>query len=449
VSALVPPDVIDFGFKPRAHQKAAHALRLTCRFLVLVWHRRAGKTLWCILELILAALASTRPDSRFGYIAPQLKQVKGIAWDYLRRYARLVPGVVVHEGELSVEFPNGARIRLFGADNPDSFRGLYFDGLVLDEKADMKPNLWGEILRPALADREGWAIFIGTPKGVNIFSELYYRALKGEPGWAADLRRWSDTDALTEAEVEQMRREMTPSQFAQEMDCDFAAAVDDALIKLDLVLAAQERTFGRKEYHYAPKVLGVDVARYGDDRTVIIGRQGLVCFKPTIIKQADTMLVASLVAQKVASWKPDATFVDVGSFGAGVVDRLKQLKVPGVLPVDFGGKATNPRFENKRAEMWWEMAQWLPSAALPDGHELAQDLTAPRYTYANVRGRLQLESKEDMRARGMPSPDVGDALACTFAAPVTPHADREARGGTTQTRDYDPYGGTAEYDPYA
>jgi len=439
LSALVPPGAIDFGFKPRAHQKAAHALRLTCRFLVLVWHRRAGKTLWCILELILAALAATRPDARYGYIAPQLKQVKGIAWDYLRRYARMVPGAVVHEGELSVEFQNGARIRLFGADNPDSFRGLYFDGLVLDEKADMKPNLWGEILRPALADRGGWAIFIGTPKGVNIFSELYYRALKGEPGWAADLRRWSDTDALTEAEVEQMRREMTPSQFAQEMDCDFAAAVDDALIKLDQVLAAQERTFGRKDYEYAPKVLGVDVARYGDDRTVIIGRQGLVCFSPTIIRQADTMLVASLVAQKVERWKAEAAFVDVGSFGAGVVDRLNQLKVPGVVPVDFGGKPMSPRFENKRAEMWWSMAQWVPSAALPESHELTQDLTAPRYTYANVRGKLQLESKDDMRARGLPSPDVGDALACTFAAPVTPAADRAGGGREATTPDYDPY----------
>lgn len=438
MSALVPPEVIDFGFKPRAHQKAAHALHLACRFLVLVWHRRAGKTLWCILELILAALAAQRPDARFGYIAPQLKQVKGIAWDYLRRYARMVPGVVVHEGELSVEFPNGARIRLFGADNPDSFRGLYFDGLVLDEKADMKPNLWGEILRPALADRAGWAIFIGTPKGVNIFSELYYRALKGEPGWGADLRRWSDTDALTEVEVEQMRREMTPSQFAQEMDCDFGAAVDDALIKLDQVIAAQERTYGRKDYEYAPKVLGVDVARYGDDRTVIIGRQGLVCFAPTIIRRADTMLVASLVAQKVARWGADAAFVDVGAMGAGVVDRLKQLKVAGIIPVDFGSKPTNPRFENKRAEMWWELAQWMPVAALPASQELVQDLTAPRYTYANVRGKLQLESKDDMRARGLPSPDVGDALATTFAAPVTPKAERNLEG-SARAPDYDPY----------
>jgi hypothetical protein len=440
MSALVPPEAISFGFTPRGHQRAAHALLQTCRFLVLVWHRRAGKTLWCILELMLAALSSTRPDARFGYIAPQLKQVKGIAWDYLRKYARMVPGAVVHEGELSVEFKNGARIRLFGADNPDSFRGLYFDGLVLDEKADMKPNLWGEILRPALADRGGWAIFIGTPKGVNIFSELYFRALKGEPGWAADLRRWSDTDALTEEEVEQMRREMTPSQFAQEMECDFAASVDDVLVKLDVVLQAQERTFGKKEYLYAPKILGVDVARYGNDRTVIIGRQGLVCFQPTIVAKADTTLVASLIAQKVAKWEADATFVDMGSFGAGVYDILKKLKVRGVIGIDFGGKPINPRFENKRAEMWWEMAEWVKTGALPTSQELAQDLTAPRYTYANVRGKLQLESKDDMRDRGLLSPDVGDALALTFAAPVMAKDERAIGVTDSTTADYDPYG---------
>lgn len=415
---------VDLGFAPWPHQRAAHALHLMVRFLVLVWHRRGGKTRWCIVELVLAALGCTKERGRYGYIAPQLKQAKGIAWDYLQALARLVPGTVINQSELSVEFPNGARVRLFGADNPDSFRGLYFDGIVLDEVADMKPNVWGEILRPALADREGWAVFIGTPKGFNMFSELYFRALKGEQGWACDLRRHSDTNALNPAEVEQARREMTPSQFAQEMECDFNASVDNVLLLLTDVLAAQERSLAMRDYTYAPKVLGVDVARYGDDKSVLFPRQGLVAFKPKVLDQADTMTVAAAVCFQCDTFKPDAVFIDVGGIGAGVVDRCQQLGYR-VVPVNFAGKPAQARFENKRAEMWWEMAGWVrQGGCLPSHPRLTQDLVAPTFTYANKAGRLQLESKDDMRARGLPSPDFGDALACTFFAPVVPLSER-------------------------
>ncbi len=430
---------VQLPFKPYAHQRAAHAQRLAFRFLVLVWHRRAGKTVFAILELLMAALATKQPRARFGYVAPLLKQAKSVAWDYLKHFARAVPGCITNESELQVELPNGARLRLFGADNPDGLRGLYFDGVVLDEVADMHPQVWGEIIRPALADRQGWALFIGTPKGVNLFSELYYRALK-EEGWKADLRRASDTAVIPQDELEQARREMSAAQYAQEMECDFASAVDDVLLKLDEVLGAQKRAIGEGEYSFAPKVLGVDVARYGDDRTVLFPRQGLVGFRPTILKGSDTMATASRVAQLVDEWRPDATFVDVGGVGGGVIDRLQQLKYP-VIPVDFGSKANNPRFENKRAEMWWDMAAWTKAGAcLPDLPELTQDLSAPRYTYANQRGRLQLESKDDMRARGLPSPDVGDALACTFAFPVAKKSEfQQSNRRWKEQQDYDPY----------
>lgn len=442
---------IKLPFAPWPHQRAAHALRQAFRFIVLVWHRRAGKTVFAVVELLLAALMCTKERGRFGYVAPQLKQAKGAAWDYLKHFARFIPGTNINESELYAELPNGARVRLFGADNPDSLRGLYFDGVVVDEVADMKPEMWGEILRPALADRQGWALFIGTPKGVNLFSELYYRALKSdgaEEGWVTDLKRASDTGVIATAELEQARREMSPSQYAQEFDCDFSAAVDDVLLRLDDVLAAQRREVRDDEYSFSAKVLGVDVARYGDDRTVLFPRQGLVGFRPDISRGADTMKVAGTVAQYVDRFQPDATFVDVGGIGAGVIDRLQQLKYQ-VVPVDFGGKATDPRFENKRAEMWWSMADWVKRGCLPDLKELAQDLTAVRYTYKNARGRLQLESKDDLRARGLPSPDVGDALATTFFCPVAPRDMRtqlEERRGNE--RDYDPYAAREDYNPF-
>jgi len=433
--------VITLPFEPRAFQRDAHALRQKARFLVLVWHRRAGKTVFSIVELLMAALAASRERARFGYIAPLLKQSKSVCWDYLKHFARFVPGCEVNESELKVTLPNGAQVRLFGADNPDSLRGLYLDGVVADEVADMKPEVWGEILRPALADRQGWAIFIGTPKGTNLFSELYFQALKGADGWGADMRRASETGVIPADELEQARREMSESQYAQEWECDFASSADNVLLRLDDVLAAQRRVLHEKDYGYAPKLLGVDVARYGDDRSVIFTRQGLVAFRPITLQGADTMTVAARVAQAIDTWRPAATFIDAGGVGAGVVDRLQQLG-HAVMPVDFGGKPNSPRFENKRAEMWWELAAWVKSGAcLPDMPALQQDLTAPTYTYANARGRLQLESKDDMRGRGLPSPDLADALALTFAAPVAARDDYGRPKQATAITDYHPHGG--------
>jgi phage terminase large subunit-like protein len=447
VSALALP------FVPFEHQRHAHGLRLVmedavaefergaqARFLVLVWHRRAGKTVFSVMELVLAALNARRERARYAYIAPFLKQARQVAWDYLRLYAGRIPGVRISEAELSVRFPNGAEVRLYGADNPDALRGIYLDGVVLDEVADMRPQVWGEILRPALADRQGWAIFIGTPKGINLFSELYFRAQK-ETGWCADLRRASDTGVIPPAELEQAKREMSPSQYAQEFECDFAAAVDDVLLRLEDVQASQARAVVEDSVRHAPRVLGVDVARYGDDRTVAFPRQGLCAFKPHIWRGLSTMATAAQVAVIIERWKPDAVFVDVGGVGAGVVDRLLQLGHD-VTPVDFGSAATDSeRFENKRAEMWWSMAEWVRgNGALPQGLDIQQDLSVVRYTFRNRRGRMQLESKDQLRERGMPSTDIGDALASTFFAPVVPRHER----GTTSERDV-----VSEYDPYA
>lgn len=441
MSAPLPAAVtVQLPYVPRGHQREAHALLQLYRFAVLVWHRRAGKTVFAIVELLLAAAATTKVRARFGYIAPLLKQSKAVAWDYLKAFALLVPGAEANESDLSVTLPNGARIRLYGADNPDALRGGYFDGVVLDEVADMRPHVWGEVVRAMLADRGGWALFIGTPKGLNLFSELYFRAQK-EEGWAADLKRAADTGAIPEAEIEQARREMTPAQFAQEFECDFAAAVDDVLIRLDDVLAAQRRSVLASEYFWAPKVLGVDCARYGDDRSCIFPRQGVVAMRPRVLAGLETMALAGQVAHTADQFKPIAIFIDVGGLGAGVFDRVAQLGFPAV-PVDFGGRPFDARFENKRAEMWSVAADWVRGGGcLPESQDLAQELAAPRITYANKRGRMQLESKDDMRARGLRSPDIADAFVCTFASPVAApeHPDSPTRAGSNVSHDFDPY----------
>ena len=165
-----------------------------------------------------------REDPRYAYVAPLLSQAKDVAWEYLKRYTAEIPGVAVHESELRVDLPRGVRIRLYGADNPDRLRGLYLDGVVFDEFAQMQPRVWSEVIRPALTDREGWAVFIGTPMGRNQFHALYEQA-RADPGWLAALFRASETAIIPAAELAEAAKAMTEEQYAQEFECSFDAAV--------------------------------------------------------------------------------------------------------------------------------------------------------------------------------------------------------------------------------
>ena len=162
---------ITIPYKPRDEQQLEHD-RLV-RFNVLVCHRRWGKTVFAINQLIRDIISCSEDNPRGAYVAPLLKQAKAIAWDYLKYFSRAIPGIIINESELRIDYPNAGRIRLYGADNPDSLRGLYHDSVVLDEVAQMSPRLWSEVIRPALSDRltathEPRAIFIGT-----IYSKSY------------------------------------------------------------------------------------------------------------------------------------------------------------------------------------------------------------------------------------------------------------------------------------
>lgn len=197
------------------------------RFGVAVAHRRAGKTVASMMDLIDAALRCDKPDPRFAYIAPYYAQAKDVAWNYLKRYTAPIPGVTANESELRVDLPNGGRIRLYGADNYDRLRGIYLDGVVLDEFADMDPRAWSEVIRPALADRKGWALFIGTPKGRNAFWEVFERA-KSDPEWFSLRLRASETGIIAADELDAMRSEMSEDEFAREMETSFDAAIEGA-----------------------------------------------------------------------------------------------------------------------------------------------------------------------------------------------------------------------------
>lgn len=235
---------ITIPYSPRALFRPYHARRQ--RWACLVVHRRAGKTVTCINDLIRAGVRLQRQDGRFAYVAPQLNQAKDVAWLYLKRFtAPLQPKI--NEAELWVEFPNSAgavsRVRIYGADNADRLRGGYFDGVILDEYADMGASVWGEIVRPMLADRAGWATFIGTLKGRNHLWQMF-DARRGDADWFTMLAKASETGIISAAELAALRQDMTAEEYGQEFECDPDAAIRGAYYGIELANAAAEGRIG-------------------------------------------------------------------------------------------------------------------------------------------------------------------------------------------------------------
>lgn len=216
---------LDLGYRPRPPQLDIHNAVNSNRFTVVVAHRRMGKTVSAILHLIDAALNNKQKDPRYAYIAPTYAQAKRVAFDYLVEYTRPL-GAKVNIAELRVDFM-GRRISLYGSENGDSLRGQYFDGVVLDEIGDQNPKIWTEIIRPALADRKGWCLFIGTPKGNNHFADFKDRAIKGD-GWKFLEFKASETSVLDHKELAEAKAEMGEDKYRQEFECSFDAPVEGA-----------------------------------------------------------------------------------------------------------------------------------------------------------------------------------------------------------------------------
>ena len=212
---------IKLKYRPRSVFEDFHDRKE--RWAVIVAHRRCGKTVACINDLIVKALLENKQHAQYAYIAPFYSQAKSVAWRYLERFSEPVLSKA-NQSELWVELINGARIRLFGADNPDALRGNFLDGVVMDEMADMKPSVWGEIIRPLLADRLGWATFIGTPKGHNAFYDIYNEATK-KPNWYVKVLRADQTMLLPQSELDDAKATMSDNQYEQEFLCSFEAAI--------------------------------------------------------------------------------------------------------------------------------------------------------------------------------------------------------------------------------
>lgn len=213
---------IEVYYQPRKQFLDFHARRQ--RWACIVFHRRGGKTVACVNDIHARALYTQKKNARYAYIAPFYRQAKDVAWMYLKEATR-DSAVKVKESELSVELFNGAKITLYGADNPDALRGIYLDGVVLDEFGDCRPSLWAEVILPTLTDRKGWAIFIGTPKGKNHFYQIRELARRNPDEWYYLSVKASESGILPQEELGIVRGLMTDAQYEQEYECSFEAAV--------------------------------------------------------------------------------------------------------------------------------------------------------------------------------------------------------------------------------
>ena len=230
-------EVIEIDYTPRLQAREFHDR--TERFAVLVAHRRFGKTVAAVNDLIRDALTIDLPNVRVAYIAPYLSQAKAVAWDYALEFTRDIPQIKVNHSELRIDFLNGARFRLFGADNYNALRGLYFDAVVADEMADFPASAWPTVIRPAIVDRKGRATIIGTPKGKNEFWEMYDYA-KNHPDWWCRMFKASETNILDADELKEAKRTMGEDRYEQEFECSFEAAIQGAYYAQEMKTATTD-----------------------------------------------------------------------------------------------------------------------------------------------------------------------------------------------------------------
>lgn len=316
--------------------------------------------------------------------------------------------------------------------NTEAFAGLHNLGkrivLIFDEASGIDDRIW-EVAQGALTDRETELIWIarGNPtRNSGAFRQcfgaqrnLWHTRQIDSRGVEGINRDYLDEVVRAFGETSDMARVRVLGEFPNASSLQF--------IGMDTVGKARVRE--AQSLPSDPIVFGVDCARFGDDRSVLAIRRGRdarsIPWKRW--QGADTMQVAGEVAMQAQHFRPEAIFVDGGAMGPGVIDRLRQLGVANVHEVHFGGKGgatewaagVRVRTANKRAEMWASMRGWLELGAIPDDQRLADDLTGVEFAY-NANQQIQLEKKEHVKARGLASPDEGDALACTFAAPVPP-----------------------------
>jgi hypothetical protein len=327
----------------------------------------------------------------------------------------------------------GVEGRLWSAENPDAYAGVHnFDGVlvVFDEASGIDDSIWAVTsgFFTENTPNRFWMAFSNPRRNTGYFYEAFNSKREFWTTKVVDARTVEGTDKQVYQQIID-EYGADSSQAHVEVYGQFPSEGDDQFISANLVDDAMKRPAYKDQS--APIVIGVDPARFGADATVIAVRQGRDIISIQRHRGDDTMTVVGHVIEAIEEYKPALVVIDEGGLGAGIVDRLKEQRYK-VKGINFGNKSVNPiMYGNKRAEMWGKMKDWLKTASIPLDRFLKTDLISPMMK-PDSKGTIFLESKKDMKARGLASPDAADAICVTFAFPV---AHREARE-STQRRTY-------------
>jgi len=419
----MPEITIPYGFDWRHYQIEPYNAMMDPSFRrgMLVIPRRNGKDLLCWNTLIAKAL---QKPHLYYYIAPYYNQVRQIIWEGFtadRRFMDfLPPGTIANKTkvDMRIDLINGSQIKLMGSDMVDRIVGTNPYGIVFTEYSLHKPEAW-EYLSPILAENGGWAIFNGTPRGLNHMYHLYERAKKLPGEWYVQYLTCEDTGVPSKEAIEAERRAgKSESKILQEYYCSWEASSEETLIPLDIIRPAVNFDLVEAQYSFAPKIIGCDVAYAArGDKAVIARRQGRKLHPLTKFQGTSNMALATHLVKVFKEWGADAIMVDAGR-GEGVISRLDQLGFGEyVLPVHFNGKTYSSLYLNKRAEIWGKTKDWFMSEntpSIPEDDMLIAGLSAP-LSFVNDKGYIQLESKLQMRARQVQGLDEADAVCLTHA----------------------------------
>jgi hypothetical protein len=384
---------------------------------------------------------STMPHTRCVVTANTENQLRTKTWPEIAKWARMsinahwwqVPAMSIYAGEPGGEKSWRGDAIPWSENNTEAFAGLHNEGrriiLIFDEGSKIADKVW-EVAEGALTDADTeilWLVFGNPTQNTGRFRECFGKYRHQWVTKQIDSRTVEGTNkqylqefADTHGEDSDVVRVRIKGEFPRQSASQF--------ISSQAVENAEARKLTQLDPG-APLILGVDIARFGDDKSVIRGRKGRDGRVIPPIKWAgqDTVFSAGKVAEAIEKYKPEAVFIDGGGVGGGVVDILKAQNYR-VTEVNFGSAARDGnKYANKRAEMWGELRDWMETGAIDTDPELHDDLIAPEYSF-DKNSKILLEKKEDMKSRGLASPDNGDALALTFAAPVARTDMRSSRG---------------------
>jgi hypothetical protein len=396
----------------------------------LVWHRRSGKSKSLLNFTIKKAFERI---GTYYHAFPTYNQGRKNVWDGIdkdsqKRFIDLHIPPEIRQGtanttEMKIPLVNGSVYQIIGADNYDAIVGSNPVGLIMDEWAvsDRYPTAW-DYFRPILAENKGWAVFPFTPRGRNHGWDLYQMALRN-PLWFCQILTVDDTNAIPQVDIQAEREAgMSEDMIQQEFYCSFIASTENIVIPFRLIQQALDRDV---VYNRSGRIAGFDAARFGDDRNAFVIRQaGQIIHVETWMGQ-DTVQSAGKVIQAYRKGFYDCVAMDVIGIGAGIYDMVNNAKVPCIAVNVSESPSDDSRFGRLRDELWWKLRQWFEDQGCsisPAIHErnrnaLLSDIQDIRFEY-NPKGQIKIESKEDMKERLHFSPDIGDALCCTFVPGV-------------------------------